>query len=226
MRPVPPPGSEAELLSRAASLAGRTLAQLAFDAGVPVPDSQRRRKGWVGALVERCLGADASSLSEPDFTRIGVELKTLPLNRRGAPAESTYVCTVPLGRSPGRWEDSAVRRKLSRVLWVTVEADPVIPLAARRLGTAFLWSPNAEEERLLRADWEELTGLIALGRLEEINAHLGACLQIRPKAANARALTRAADAGGAPAETLPRGFYLRASFTAAILRSAFPPPPG
>jgi DNA mismatch repair protein MutH len=226
MRIVPPPESEAELLARAAPLAGRTLGQLAFEAGIPVPDGQRRGKGWIGTLVERCLGADAASLSEPDFTRIGVELKTLPLNRRGAPGESTYVCTVPLARPPGRWEDSAVRRKLSRVLWVTVEADPAIPLAARRLGTAFLWSPDETEERALRADWEELTGLIALGRLDEVSARLGTCLQIRPKAANARALTGTADAGGAPAATLPRGFYLRARFTAAILRAAFPPLPG
>ena len=220
--PVAPPRSEQELLERAARLAGRTLQQVAAEADCPVPRDQQRRKGWIGELVERCLGADAATLSQPDFTLIGVELKTLPLNARGLPRESTFVCTVPLGSDPGDWAGSAVRRKLARVLWMTVEATPAIPLAERRLGTPFLWSPGPEEEQALRADWEELTAMIVLGRLEEISARHGNCLQIRPKAASARALTGTADASGAPAQTLPRGFYLRASFTATILRRAFP----
>jgi DNA mismatch repair protein MutH len=218
MPKVAPPESEQELLRRVAELTGRTLRDIAAAAGLAVPPDQRRMKGWVGELVENRLGADAASLSLPDFSRIGVELKTLPLNARGLPAESTYVCVVPLAGDPGRWEDSNVRRKLARVLWVPVEADPGIPLASRRVGSAMLWSPDAGEEAALRADWEELTGMIALGELELLTARHGRCLQIRPKAANARARTRSADAGGAPSATLPRGFYLRAAFTASVFR--------
>ena len=53
--------------------------------------------------------------------------------------------------------------------------------------------------------------------LEEISAREGECLQIRPKAANAAARRLAIGASGGREPTLPRGFYLRASFTAAIL---------
>ena len=215
---VPPPQSEAELMGRAAVLAGRTLRDLAANAGLVVPPDQRRMKGWVGELIENRLGADADSRSEPDFRTIGVELKTVPLNARGRPAESTWVCIVPLNGDPGPWERSGVRRKLARVLWVPVEADRGIPLPARRVGSALLWSPDAAEEAALRADWEELTGMIATGELEMLSARHGQCLQVRPKAANSRALTSFSDASGAPQETLPRGFYLRAAFTAAILR--------
>jgi DNA mismatch repair protein MutH len=216
MQRIPPPRTEAELMERATALAGRALRDLAADAGRVVPSNQLRMKGWVGELIEHRLGADAESLAEPDFREIGVELKTVPINARGRPAESTWVCTVPLAGNPGRWEQSNVRRKLARVLWVPVEAEGGIPLPARRVGSAFLWSPDAEEETALRTDWEELTAMIALGELENLTPRHGLALQIRPKAANARALTRSADAGGAPAATLPRGFYLRAAFTAAI----------
>lgn len=217
---ITPPRSEAELMKRASALAGRTLRDLAAEAGLVVPPDQRRRKGWVGELIERRLGADAESLSEPDFRAIGVELKTVPLNARGNPAESTYVCVVRLDADPGPWERSNVWRKLARVLWMPIEFDPRIPLPARRVGSALLWSPDAAEEAALRADWEELTGMIAFGELDSLSARHGQCLQVRPKAANARSLTHSPDRDGAPGRTLPRGFYLRARFTGAILRKA------
>src|SRR5262245_63735628 len=82
-----------------------------------------RAKGWAGGLIEAALGASASSRSEPDFQLIGVELKTIPVDRAGVPTESTYVCTVPLaGTDDPRWEASKVHLKLRRVLWMPLEA--------------------------------------------------------------------------------------------------------
>jgi DNA mismatch repair protein MutH len=113
-----------------------------------------------------------------------------------------------------------VRRKLARVLWVPVEAAPAIPLARRRIGTPLLWTPSPAEEAVLQADWEEHMELLATGRLHELDARAGEYLQVRPKAANARALAPAPDEDGAPAATLPRGFYLRPALTRRILRTA------
>ncbi|MCK5498576.1 MAG: DNA mismatch repair endonuclease MutH, partial [Gammaproteobacteria bacterium] len=163
------------------------------------------------------LGATASSLPEPDFQHIGVELKTLPLNKNGTPKESTYVCAINLTRIESQWEESLVKRKLSRVLWLPIEADPDIPLAARRIGSAILWSPDEEQEATLRRDWEELMDMIATGELEQITAHQGQYLQVRPKAANTKALRNGINDEGEEILTLPRGFYLRTSFTRQIL---------
>ncbi|MCW8901683.1 MAG: DNA mismatch repair protein MutH, partial [Gammaproteobacteria bacterium] len=93
---VPPPTSEKELLERARQLAGLTLAGLADKFNKSIPKDTRHAKGWIGQLIETTLGATASSLAEPDFQLIGIELKTLPLTNSGKPKESTYVCTVPL----------------------------------------------------------------------------------------------------------------------------------
>ena len=212
-----PPVSEQELLQRAAALAGLTLGQVAAQRGLQCPADRRRAKGWTGRIMELCLGASAGSLPQPDFEMLGVELKTIPLNQHGRPAESTFVCMVELNRGAAQWRDSLVRRKLQRVLWVPVESAPSIPPASRRVGSAILWSPSPAQEQLLRADWEELTEMIALGDLDAVSSRHGRVLQIRPKAANARSLTRAADNTGAPSRTLPRGFYLRPTFTARIL---------
>ena len=218
VRRVPPPRSEAELLARADAIAGRTLGDVAATLGLSVPETTRRGKGWTGTVIEHALGASAGSLPEPDFRLISVELKTIPIRPGRRPLESTYVCTVPLaGDAAASWRDSNVRRKLARVLWMPFEGDRTISLSDRRIGSALLWSPSADEDSALANDWETLMDRVVLGRVDEISAREGECLQIRPKAANAASRRRAIGSSGAWEPALPRGFYLRASFTAAIL---------
>ncbi len=220
--PIPPPGDETELLARANALAGYNLGELAAHAGLVAPADLKRDKGWIGVLLERYLGASAGSKPEQDFAAIGVELKTIPVDSLGRPLETTFVCVAPLtGNSGVTWETSHVRYKLARVLWIPVEGAREIPLTRRRVGTPLLWSPSAEEELLLQNDWEELMDLIVLGRVEHITARHGEVLQLRPKAANSRALTKATGEFGQPIMTLPRGFYLKKTFTGPMLARHF-----
>lgn len=216
------PRSEQELIERAIDIAGVTFAELAEEAGMPVPPDLRRDKGWVGQLLEWHLGATAGSKPQQDFEQLGIELKTIPISYSGKPLETTFVCVAPLMGVHGlRWENSHVRNKLSRVLWIPVEGEREIPLADRRVGSPLIWSPTAEEELQLKTDWEELMELIVIGQVEQITAHHGEVLQLRPKAANSRVLTEAYGASGKPIKTLPRGFYLRTQFTAKILEQNF-----
>ena len=217
-----PPQSDQELLDRAHAIAGLTLAQLAADAGIAVPRDLRRDKGWVGQLIEWHLGASAGSRPEQDFPELGIELKTIPVDPRGKPLETTFVCVAPLiGISGQCWEGSNVRNKLSRVLWIPVEGSREIPVGERRVGMPLMWSPSPEEDALLRQDWEELMDMIVLGEVELISARHGQVLQLRPKAANNKALTRAIGRAGQPIMTLPRGFYLKIPFTHALLMRHF-----
>lgn len=214
---VLPPNSLTELTARAAELGGTTLAQLATRLAVPIPPNQLRHKGWVGGLLELALGAQSGSRPEPDFANLGVELKSLPINAHGRPRESTYICVAALDGRSQSWDTSLVRQKLACVLWVPIEAAPTIPLAERRIGTPFLWRPTPAQELQLRNDWEEIMESVAIGHLDRISARQGRWLQLRPKAANARARTPGYAEDGSPGPTLPRGFYLRSLFTAQIL---------
>ncbi|WEF28999.1 DNA mismatch repair endonuclease MutH [Klebsiella aerogenes] len=217
-----PPQSQEQLLTQAQRLAGYTLGELAALAGIPIPRDLKRDKGWIGILLEIWLGASAGSKPEQDFAALGVELKTIPIDRQGRPLETTFVCVAPLtGNSGVTWESSHVRHKLQRVLWIPVEGEREIPLAERRVGAPLLWTPSAEEDHQLRMDWEELMDLIVLGQVERITARHGEVLQLRPKAANSKALTEAIGAHGEPILTLPRGFYLKKNFTGALLARHF-----
>ena len=115
------------------------------------------------------------------------------------------------------WEQSLVKRKLSRVLWLPVEGEPDIPLPMRRIGSAILWSPDIEQEQTLRQDWQELVDMIFMGQLDQITAGYGKYLQIRPKAQDGKSLQTGIGTDGAPVRTLPRGFYLRTNFTGKII---------
>lgn len=217
-----PPANEAELMARARALSGVSLSQVAEQFSMRAPPDLRRAKGFVGALIERALGASAGSRAAPDFEALGIELKTLPVDARGRALESTFVCTIPLTEiGEVEWASSRVRRKLNRVLWVPVEGERRIAVAERRIGEPLLWALPAESEALLRFDWEELAGIIGRGDVETITGHIGRCLQIRPKARNSHARRRGIDVDGARFAALPRGFYLRSSFTSEILRQNY-----
>lgn len=217
-----PPENEHILLAQAQSLAGYTLGELAALAGLPIPPDLKRDKGWIGILLELWLGASAGSKPEQDFAALGIELKTIPIDSRGRPLETTFVCVAPLTGNTGVvWETSHVRHKLKRVLWIPVEGERQIPLAERRVGSPLLWEPSEEEDRQLRLDWEELMDLIVLGQVERITARHGEVLQLRPKAANSKALTEAIGLDGSRILTLPRGFYLKKNFTSALLARHF-----
>lgn len=214
-----PPSSEAELMQRARALAGRSLAEVAAEFGRQVPEESRRGKGFAGALCELALGGDAGSRAVPDFQQLGIELKTIPVSRSGKPLETTFVCTIPMDAvADTEWRQSRTYKKLRRVLWVPLLAERSIPLPSRMFGSAFLWSPDAEEEAALRFDWEEATGLIGRGRAHELSGRLGRVLQVRPKAAHGGVRRWLRTHEGEASYELPRGFYLRPEFTAGLLR--------
>ncbi len=217
-----PPKTESELLGRAWRLAGRPLSLLADALRVPVPPDLRRHKGWIGELLELALGSWAGSRAEPDFPELGIELKTVPVGADARPTQSTYVCTANLdGSLAGSWAESRVCEKLACVLWVPIVGDKATPPGDRIVGAPLLWRPEGTELEQLRTDWNEIAELIRGGHLDRLDARVGEALHLRPKAASSRDTTRFLDREGQWVQTGPRGFYLRRTFTEALLARAF-----
>lgn len=211
---------EAELLARCQLIEGLSFTQLASLLQILIPREQTRRKGWAGLAIELALGTTAGTKPIPDFTQLGVELKTVPLNAQGKPAESTFVTSIPLLTLHQQdWASSQCYAKLQRVLWLPLEGDKKIPFEQRRIGRGFLWSPSQTEEAILANDWHELSLMISTGQLDLINGRIGQYLQVRPKAANAKSLCYGFDSEGNKILTLPRGFYLRSLFTEQIIKT-------
>lgn len=212
------PKSEAELIARCRDIEGLTFAQLAKYTRFNIPENPLQRKGWTGQAIELALGTTAGNQCAPDFHELGIELKTIPINQAGKPAESTFVTTIPLLTVHQQvWETSQCFSKLKRVLWIPLEGNKEIDFYNRRIGSGVIWSPNEEQANILKQDWSELTFMIGTGRLSEIDASMGEYLQVRPKAANAKSLCYGRDENGNVIQTLPRGFYLRSRFTQQLI---------
>ena len=212
------PATETELWERACRLRECTLGELALEMRIELPAHFKREKGWIGQLLEHVLGASAGSLAKPDFPHLGIELKTLALKPNGKPKESTYVSMVPLMSSASlTWSSSNVYHKLKRILWIPYFFDTAVSPYHWRFSQAILWSPSAEEEAVLKQDWQDLMSLVQLGQLDQIHARLGQYLQIRPKAMNAAIRTKGIGQDGTKIQTSPLGFYLRTSFTEKIV---------
>jgi DNA mismatch repair protein MutH len=218
-----PPRDPMELVARARALAGCSVEEIADRIGVGLEGAAVSTKGKVGELLERALGATGGPAATWDFPELRVELKTIPLDERGVPRESTFVCAVTLlDAERAEWDESWARAKLGRVLWVPID---IAPDGRRRIGAARLWSPSQEQEHVLRDDFEEILGRIAASGIEDVSARIGRWMQLRPKAAHGGIRTRAPGGDAGTVATVPRGFYLRARFTGAILRdpAALPP---
>jgi DNA mismatch repair protein MutH len=216
---VEPPRTIDELLARARAARGATIAELAARVRFALPEDSVRAKGKLGEVLERTLGATGGSRAEHDFPDLGVELKSIPVDELGKPRESTFVCKIHLEDADEvEWEDSWTRRKLACVLFVPVVTPDDAPMQSRRIGEPVLFRPTDEQDGVLRADYEDAMGMIALGRVEELTAHSGRWLQVRPKARDGSARVVTFGPERERIEAMPRGFYLRTLFTDAIMR--------
>lgn len=214
--------SREELLDAAQRLAGLSIRELATKLDILPPPNLNRQKGWMGQLIELALNVTAGSKPIPDFPELGIELKTIPIDRSFNPLESTYICTAPLMFTHDiQWETSHLRNKISEILWLPIIGDKKELFLNKTIGTAILWTPNEIEMEILEKDWNEIMEYIAEGKIATISARFGLALQLRPKAANGQSLTTAIGSKGELIRTRPRGFYLRTSFTKKIIGSHF-----
>lgn len=206
------------MAARAAALlqAARRLA------GVEVASLGGHGKGGVGQRVEEALGL-APCFDDVDDPESGVEVKTLPVRLRDGRATVTEVTFVTSATTDSliaeTWSTSRVRKKLRQVLFVPVVdvGDGGGPV---RLGAAFLWRPDPDEAAQLRADWEDLSDLVARGLGFAVTSRRGVWLHLRPKARNAAQTRRAATVDDDEVVLRPQGFYLRRTLTQRLLEGA------
>lgn len=222
------PQSLDALLAHARALVGVEIGDLADGLGLPPPAAGRvRGKGWAGLVIQQELGLSVEGTAGPDFPALGVELKTVPVDSALRPRESTAICQIDPVRIAGEsWETSSVRRKLAQVLFVALEDLGRGGFAERRVAAVRLWSPDAGEEALLRADFDHVVrAYFRRGRTDEITGRVGRVMQVRPKGRNAADTRAAFGPDGFATRVGKCGFYLRPAFVDRILSSSGTLPP-
>jgi DNA mismatch repair protein MutH len=208
------------LLRYAQSLTGYTLGELSAALLNSIPKNLNIYKGFVGQLIEKFLGIVSNNHAQQDFDTIGVELKTIPINKYGYPIESTFICSVPLIQNTGlTWENSYFYKKITRILWIPIESERNTAISNRIIRNPFLWSPSNIEEKIIKKDWKDFMNLIILGKIERITGEYGNFLQILKK--SNKKYTRAVGLKSQFIRTHPRAFYFKKKFTYLILKNEF-----
>ncbi len=212
------PSTFEELTENLKRIVGHSIAELAKDMNLPLPISPLHGKGFTGELIEKCLGASAQNLPIPDFPKLGVELKTIPVDDELKPLESMFLCYAPISDIRHlSFENSSLYTKIKRMLFVLVSASRDKDYVDRYVVGYFFYAPTPEEIEIIRNDFNEIYELIKTGNIDKVNARLGSIIQMRPKAANGRALTECVGPTGEIIKTRPRGFYMRRSFSERLI---------
>ncbi len=207
-----------ELILRLNTIVGKSIETLAKNYSLTVPVSPLHGKGFVGELMEICLGATAKNKSIPDFPDLDLELKTLPVDSSLKPLESTFITYAPLDNIRFlTFERSSLYAKLKRMLFVVILATRELNYAERKVLGYFFYTPEPQDLSQIKGDYEEIYEQITTGNIEQISAKYGTIVQLRPKCSNGRDLTRCIGPDGKNILTRPRGFYLRRTFTAELI---------
>lgn len=205
-----------EVMARAGQLRGRTIGDIAGTA--PEVISAAATKGHVGAIVESYFGILPNSVAGPDFTEAGIELKTVPVVRRGATysvKERTFITMIDYGAlAAEEWHTASIRRKLAAILLVFYDWRSTIEISDFVIVDAFLWEPSEAQLPFLRSDWERVRDKVRRGEAHLISEGDGRILGAATKAATG-ATRRSQPFSREPAR--PRGWALKPSFTRALL---------
>lgn len=214
-----PPKSFEELIERLNLITGLSISEIADNLKIKLPVSTTRGKGFIGELLEIALGASAKNQSIPDFPELGLELKSLPIDKNFKPLESTFVCHAPLMNIRDlNFKNSALYAKIKRVLFILIDGTKGLDYSEKYIRGYFFYTPTQEDLVTLNKDFDELYELIKTGEVEKINARIGHIVQLRPKGADGTALTQAIGKDGQIIMTRPRGFYIRRCFTQELIK--------
>jgi DNA mismatch repair protein MutH len=130
-------------------------------------------KGSVGRYVETYFGIEANSDAEPDFASAGVELKTVPLQRRGrelAAKERTFITAIGYRSAADQlFEGSPLDLKTRHTLYVFYEWQREIPIARFEVLGVLLHERDDLDELMLRDVHSHVQAMVRQGRAHEIS---------------------------------------------------------
>ncbi len=210
-----------EVMARAGFLRGMTIARVA-EASALATGSARiatvHTKGLPGKVIEAYFSISPNTSPEPDFRAARIELKVVPLIRRGARElvvkERTSISMIDYkALIHERWESASVRKKLDAMLLVYYSTWPGADVREMRVEDVLLWRMKEEIEPTFRSDWTYVYEQVALGKAHELSERFGRVLTAATKGSGHGKTVKQ------PRNTIrakPRAWALRPSYTQSV----------
>lgn len=197
-----------EAIEKLIDIIGKDLIELAEEYGVTLFKEGKKNKGWVGHVVEHCLGLPINSLQQPDFG--DWELKTVSMKKLKTglivPKETMAITMINAEHVINTdFEQSHLKSKLDKILIISrmwyATTEPKSELLK-----AFMFNIEADEELYeeIKADYEETRECLRTKGFNCLTGKMGKWIQPRTKG----------QGNGAP---ITRAFYARTSFLKKIM---------
>jgi len=152
------PYNDADLgsvLSYAKKLVGKSINDLLEN---PKKNITIKNKGIIGNIIETYFNIKQNSSPEPDFEKIGVELKVIPLikqKKRLGVKERTKVCSIDYKTLIDEvWDSSHAKKKLQKILFIYYLYDKS-DISKSVVKKVELWELEKDSSSLIiQDDWE------------------------------------------------------------------------
>jgi DNA mismatch repair endonuclease MutH len=183
------------------------------------------RPGWkptksiLGDVMEWYFGIPKNNSPEPDFPAAKVELKILPLKRKGtllAVKEPTSISMIDyMTLLTEKWQTATVRKKLNHLLFVffAIQLDD---LMASRVRAVVLWEPRPVDNAIFQSDWTRTWKLVDEGLAHQLSESQAEALAARRKGMGGPS-DRGRSQPKSPEVAKSRAWALKSSFTRQIL---------
>lgn len=177
-----------ELIKRAKSLEGKTTAQVCKEVVKEDDISRVITKATVGYALEKYFGIKKNSEGEPDFPRLGIELKTIPL--KYDPSRKMLSVKEPLSLNIINYMEehkcrdikgSSFYKKNKKILLVCYIHDKGKKRSDYVIKYAFLWEMDEKVLEELKEDYDRIVGKIRAGRATDLHQHYDKYLTTCPK---------------------------------------------
>lgn len=116
----------------------------------------KKNKGFIGQIVEKFFFIKNNNRQEVDIENLGIEIKTVPLNKYFLPKEKTYICNININDFKFEWKNSNLYKKLNTILWVPYQGCCKIPLYDKIIFIPFIYKISPLEEKKIKREWIEI----------------------------------------------------------------------
>lgn len=149
-------------MAHAKKLEGLRFSEISALIGQLDETHRKHTKGVAAKVIEtEYFGIPTNSSEAPDFEDLGIELKVSPLRyierlELYTTKERNVIKMVDYNEiaNNAKWEQTKVKKKLSRVLFVLYVHDNSVNAWDWKVAKVFLWSPSNQQSKLIQSDYE------------------------------------------------------------------------
>lgn len=210
--------SLASILAYAKRLEGHTLREECLELQ-EVADTHRRKGSFGNAVEEHYFHYRINPDANPDFEKVGTELKTTPLkklkNGRYSAKERLVISMINyMSVVDETWETSSLQKKLQKILLIAYQYDKELNPVDYLVKLVELWGVPPEDVPTFKRDWDIVVQKIRHGRAHELSGSDTLYLEAATKAATSASRTQQ-PYSHVPAK--PRAWAIKSSYMTVAL---------